>query len=225
MIGLGMLLVAAAIAFAAMWLYVLPCWRAYRGETAVVAPDGSSGNAVDIKNPTLRHTENGKLAWQLRLQQIALTRGGTTVGAIGVKEGLIYDAGGKPVVRVTAKTVKGDTLSKNFQLDGDVHVVSDQGAVITTEQVTWNQGEQKLNCPGPVTVKTKDAVITSSGVDYAVNENVITTPNQVKMYAGKNRVLGTGLRYDVKTTSFTLQSVQMVLDSQEAKRKLKEAKR
>jgi LPS export ABC transporter protein LptC len=216
--GVALILVAAGLTFVATWYVVIPRWRVARG---TVAPAASSSNAVDINNPTLRHTENGKLAWQIRLQKIALSRGGTTVGASGLREGLIYNAQGQPTVRVTAKSAQGDTLQKNFQLDGDVHVVSDQGALITTEQVRWVQAEQKLNCPGPVTVRAKDAVIISTGVDYTVNDGVVIAPNQVKMYAGKNKVVGTGLRYDVKTSAFTLQQVQMVLDTKEAQARLK----
>lgn len=219
--GAGLILVVAALSFLAAWKYVIPRWRAARSQ---VAPATGSNNAVDINNPTLRHTENGKLAWQIRLQKIALSRGGGTVGASGLREGLIYNAQGQPTVRVTAKSAQGDTLQKNFQLDGDVHVVSDQGALITTEQVRWVQAEQKLNCPGPVTVRAKEAVILSTGVDYSVNDGVVTAPNQVKMYTGKNKVIGTGLRYDVKTTAFTLQQVQMVLDTKEARERLKGTK-
>jgi lipopolysaccharide export system protein LptA len=223
LLGIGALVGVVAIGFGATWVVMLH----HRPETTSqpASETTSVPGGVQISNPTLRHTENGKLAWQIRLQQVALSRGGVTVGAAGVKEGLVYDASGKPAVRITARSAKGDTLTKNFQLDGDVRITSDQGALITADQVSWNQAEQKLNCPGPVTARARDAVITSTGVDYLVNQAMIVAPNQIKMYTGKNKVIGQGLQYDVKSSSFALQSVQMVLDTREAGRKLQEVPR
>ncbi len=217
LLGLSLLIIAAAIGFAVVYRWRTP------SEQPLPRPPQPQQAGVIVERPVLRHTENGQLTWQIQLKQLRISHGGQNIAAQGVEEALIYGAEGKPVMRITAQQVTGDTAQRDFEVSGDVRVVSYRGSVISTDKVQWKQAEQTINCPDEVTFRSRDAVIVTTGLTYYVNQDIVDCPNQVTMYAGNNnKVVGQRLRYDVATADFTLQDVQMILNVEEAKEKLRE---
>lgn len=170
-----------------------------------------------------KHVEHGKVAWRVILDEVALETGGSAVKVQGLREGIIYDQTGQPALRVTAKQIRGDTTRKNFEVMGQVTVSSPKGLVITTERVKWINDEQRLTCPGQVTMRGKSIVVTTSQLDYNLREEKVHCPNRVRMYSGNNRLVGQSLKYDVKTgITDIIGGVQMVINPEEAKKILKE---
>ncbi len=217
LIGLSLLIIVMAVSFALVYN-----WRTPPSHTSLPPPAGERPGVI-VERPVIKHTEEGKLSWQLRLKKIHISAGGQNIAAQGVQEALIYGAEGKPIVRVSAQQVVGNTAQRDFEVAGDVRVVSYRGALITTDKVQWSQGEQEIICPGEVTLSSRDAIIVTTGLNYYVNQDLVDCPNQVTMWAGDNKVVGQRLQFNVETGDFTIQSVQMIFNAEEAKQKLREA--
>ncbi len=142
--------------------------------------------------------------------------------AKGLDEAIIYGKVGEPLVRLTADKITGHTGRRDFEVSGNVRVVSYRAAIITTDKLSWNQEGQLLTCPADVEVRNKQALIVTSGLDYFVAQDLVKCPGQVTMYAGENTVVGTNLEYNVASGNFRLEKIQMVFHAEEAKEKLKE---
>jgi len=172
---------------------------------------------VVVQNPTLKHTEGGRLAWQVQLDQLKIAAGAQAVAAAGMREALIYDKNGAPAIRLTAKTARGNTADRNLEVSGDVRAVSPRGALITTEQVRWLEKERRLVCPQKVVFRTSKAAVTTVGLSYYVDQDLIKAPGVVRMYSGANKMVGRGLVYNVKTQDFSMSNVQAVFNPEEAR--------
>ena len=208
LLGLALILLALGAG-----VLVAVYFRAPAEET----PSGSTQPLVSIERPVLKHSEGEKLAWQIRLKQIQITQGQGAVSAEGIQEALIYGASGAPLVRVTAQKVVGTTGGSNFEVTGKVTVVSYQGLVVSTDAASWNQASGKIVCPNTVTARAKDALFSTTGMTYDLNAGLITAANQVNLYSGQNKLLGKGLNYHVGNGDFSLDSVQMIFNAEEAR--------
>jgi LPS export ABC transporter protein LptC len=216
------LLVVALAGALTYWVTIAARRRAAQPPPAP-PPAAKPGSEVTLTSPELRHTEGGKLAWKVILDEVSLESGGGSVAVKGLREGIIYDKAGLPALRVTAKSVKGDTLKKDFEMQGSVVVTSPRGMVITTEQVKWFNDQQKIQCPGVVKMKGKSLVIATTGLDYLLSTDEVKCPNQVRMYSGNNRVVGRSLTYNLTSGIADITGgVQMVINPKEARQILKE---
>lgn len=166
--------------------------------------------------------EGGQLVWQAQLQELQVASGGQIVEAKGLEEAIIYGQAGAPLVRMTADKISGHTGHRDFTISGNVRVVSYRAAIITTDNAIWNQEQQRIACPGKVTLKTQHAVITTTNLEYFVAQDLVKCPEQVQMYAGDNTVVGKKLQYNVATGDSRLEKVTMVLHAEEAKEKWRE---
>lgn len=209
---------SAGIAFWATRLHSRPPTTAPGSEQATV----QSNAEVVVNNPELVATQAGRPAWKVILDKVQLSSGGNTVAAQGLREGLVYDDAGKPIVRITARQVTADINRKDFEVTGQVTVTSPRGVVITTEKAQWLNAQQMVRCPGTVVTRAKNLVITTRGLDYSVQADTLMCPNQVRMYSGNNRLVGRSLKYDNKTGIADVVGVQIVVNPQEAKQILKE---
>jgi len=178
---------------------------------------------VSIRRPVLKHTEEGQLAWQIRLKEIQIKHGAGQLSAEGIQEALIYGSSGEPLVRVTAQRVTGSTTGRDFEVTGHVTVVSYQGVVITTNKVHWKQAQGTIFCPGQVTARAREAMFSTRGATYDINQNLIQAPNQVNLYSGENKIIGKSLTYNLDTGNFTMDAVQMIFKAEEARELLREA--
>ncbi len=183
------------------------------------------GGTVKVSQPVVSHAEKGALAWQLQLREMNISAGGRTVAAQGLREGLIYDSEGKPIVRVTADRISGDTTTRNFSVTGNVTVTTPKGVVFSTDTVKWIQDEGKLECPGLVTMRSKQMTVTTTGLEFYVNQDLVKCPNFIKMVNGENTLVGRNLRYNIKTASFELESVQALFNAEQVRALAQEARR
>ncbi len=197
-------------------------WPRPPQESTPVPGQAQQQPGITIQQPVLKHMEKGQLAWQAQLGELHIAAGGQMLEAKGLEEAIIYSQAGEPLVRVTADQITGQTGRRDFEVSGNVRVVSYQAAIITTDKLRWNQEQQLLSCPDTVEVKTKQAIIITSGLDYFVAQDLVRCPGQVTMYAGENTVVGSNLEYNVATGNFRLEKIQMVFHAEEAKKKLKE---
>lgn len=188
------------------------------GAQAAAPGGGRPREEVIITRPTLKHTEHGRLAWQVRLKELKVAAGGQAIAAAGMREALIYDKSGAPVIRLAARVARGNTSDRNLEVSGDVRAVSQKGALLTTEQVRWLERERKLYCPGKVVMRLKDAAITTTGLTYFVDADIVKCPNPFRFYSGVNKLIGRQLVYNIKTQSYEMKDVQAVFNPQAARR-------
>jgi LPS export ABC transporter protein LptC len=172
---------------------------------------------IVVRSPTLKHTEGGRLAWQVQLNELKITTGGQAVAAAGMREALIYDQNGAPIIRLTARTARGNTADRNLEVTGDVRAVSQRGALITTEQIRWLEKERRLYCPQKVVFRSSKAAVTAVGLSYYVDQDLIKAPGVVRMYSGANKLVGRELVYNVKTQDFEMRNVQAVFIPEQAR--------
>ena len=198
--------------------------RSRGADGPLTAPPQQSRPEAVVRSSQMRHTEGGKLAWKVLLEELRVERGGQTVKVEGLQEALVYDRGGAPALRITAETVHGDTVQKNFTVFGRVVVTSPQGFIIRTQQAQWVNSAKKVSCPGQVTMKARNIVIVTSGLEYLLETEQVTCPNQVRMYSGENTVIGRNLVYDVAAETADMRDVQMIIDPAEGRQILKEWK-
>ncbi len=158
--------------------------------------------------------------WKLRVDRMDLAGGGRAVSAAGLREGLIYDAQGRPVLRISAAKAIYNTSRKDFEVSGGVKVVSHQGAIITTERMLWLPEEQILRCPGPVTVRSDGVTITTDALDLHVPEDLAKSSAQVRLRTPDGRLTGHNLVYNLKTHDYTLEGIQAVFTVDQAREEL-----
>ena len=220
-----LVVVALLVASAALGYWLRVAARRQEGQPSpgpAVAGNAAAPEAV-LSSSVIKHSEGGKPSWKILLDQVELAAGGTTVGAQGVREGIVYDAAGKPALRVTAQRVTGDTARRNFEMTGDVVLTSPRGFIITTQDVQWFDAEKRIHCPKPVVMKTKSLVFTAQTLDYLVNSDTVQCKDQVRGYSGNNRFSGNSLTYDLKTEVVDVTGgFQMVLNVQEGKKLMQE---
>jgi len=215
---------AAAVGFWAMaWRNY---WAAQSASSAspssaaprISAPASRPQEEVVIRHPTVKHTEGGRLAWQVQLAEVKIAAGAQAVTASEMREALIYDQKGIPIVRLTARTARGNTASRNLEVAGEVRAVSPRGVLITTEVVRWLEQERRLYCPQKVIFRTAHAAVTTTELSYYVDQDIVKAPGAVRMYSGPNKLLGRDLVYNVRTQDFELKNVQAVFNPEQMRR-------
>lgn len=217
--------IGCAVAFLAVswWLYFQQ--RPQTSNPAGVVPSAAAGPAaarpreeVILKRPSLKHTEGGRLAWQVRLKELRVAAGGQAIAAAGMREALIYDKTGAPVIRLVAHKARGNTSDRNLEVSGDVRAVSQKGALINTELIRWLEQERRLYCPGKVTMRSANAAVTTTGLSFYVDADLVKCPNPVRMYSGTNKLIGRQLVYNIKTQAFEMKNVQAVFNPDTVRR-------
>ncbi|MCX7599560.1 MAG: LptA/OstA family protein [Armatimonadetes bacterium] len=203
------------------------------GETrAPVAPVAASPTAmsqqapaVTATRPVMSYTRGAKPAWRAKLRSLQIRGGGQALSAGPLEEALIYGTHGEPVVRVTAAGIKGQAGQRDFTVQGPVHAVAERGAILRAAQVDWYDAQQRLHCSGPVTARFRNALLQAPEADYLIGRDEVIVPGQVRLYVGRNLVVGQRLTYNIVTESFQLERVRMVLHAEEARRALEELRR
>lgn len=216
-VGLILLVVSGGLGGWAVWQ-----WRVGARPASESGARGTADSPVSIKGSVLQHSQRGRLNWSLAVEDIELSAGGRTVAATGLKDGLIYDESGRPVLRLTAAQAKYNTVRKDFELTGEVKAVSHKGAVITTDKVQWLPQEQILRCPGEVTMRAEDVTITADHLDLMVATDMVKCTDRVRLKMGEDRLTGRNLSYNLDTKDFTLDGVQAVFAPETVKEKLEE---
>jgi LPS export ABC transporter protein LptC len=204
----------------AWWNYLRPhsVPRSATPQPAAVPAPAAPRPEVVVQNQTIKRSEGGRMVWQVQLTELQMNAGGQAMAAAGMREGLIYDQNGKPVIRLTAQKATGNTADRNLEVAGDVRAVSQRGALITTEQIQWMDKERRLYCPQKVVFRSKNTAVTATALNYYVDQNIVKAPGIVRMYSGQNKMVGRDLVYNVDTEAFQMTNVQAVFNPDDARR-------
>ena len=220
-LGLGIALVLALLAgVLGYWLTANRGGEDGQEEVSQVAGETASPGQAMIEETTVKHSPGGRTAWRVTLEGVTLRSGGGSIAAQAVREAVIYDNTGKPMVRVTAQSINGNTQKRDLQVEGNVRAVSPEGAVFDTSIVKWVEDEQKLVCPSSVTMRDRDTVVRANSIDFHVNQDLVKSASKVQMTVGSNTLVGTNLIYNVKTQDFSLKAVQAVFDAEKVREEL-----
>ncbi len=193
------------------------------GTGAAQAPSGPE--TLQAMRPLIRHTRGGKLAWQAKLGSLKLSAGAKLITAGPLDEALIFSRDGRPVVRVTAKAIRGYADRRDFKVIGPVRAVSERGAIIEAAEMQWFDKDARLHCVGPVTARFRNAMATAPEADLYVEKDLVVVPGEVRLYVGDNLVVGRKLTYNINTDSFELQQVRAILHARKAKEEIEKLRR
>lgn len=175
---------------------------------------------VSLRESVIQHGGGGAGGWRLLVERMDLGGGGRSVSATGLREGLIYDAQGRPVLRISAGRAVYNTGRRDFEVSGGVKVVSHQGAIITTERVMWLPDQQILRCPSAVTLRAEGLTLTTDALDLHVPDEIVKSSAQVRLRTAHGRLTGRNLTYNLKTGDYTMDGIQAVFTVEEARRDL-----
>jgi uncharacterized protein YciI len=175
---------------------------------------------VAATRPVIRHTHGEQLAWQAKLGRLQVSGGGLALSAGPLEEAVVYARDGRPVVRVTARSIRGQAQKRDFVVEGPVWAVAERGAIVEAQRVEWYDAQARLHCVGPLTARFRNAMATAPAADLLVEQDLLKVPGQVRLYLGSNLVVGQQLTYNYARDSFVLVGVRMILHAREAKEEL-----
>jgi hypothetical protein len=136
----------ALILGAALAAYVgYGIWMAGRNETMIPSSNGpvlfKTGNAIGQRL-------NGR-SWSTVYERISTSTDQTQLDLYGIKHGLIYKDG-KPYLKVTAERMTVNTVTRDFNATGKLHVETvgkKPMRTFDTETANWNDALQTLTLP------------------------------------------------------------------------------
>lgn len=76
-----------------------------------------------------------------------------------------YDEEGAHYSQLTAERGTYDSVTSDMEAIGDVVVTSDEGAVLETDRLRWNNREEAITSDGPVRITKEDVVLTGRGFE------------------------------------------------------------
>lgn len=215
LVGIALLLVVVGVGGWGLWKRLRP--PSPEGEAA----EREAGQPlVSLHESVIQQGGAGGGGWRLLVERMDLEAGGRSVSASGLREGLIYDAQGRPVLRISAGRAVYNTQRRDFEVSGGVKVVSHQGAIITTERVLWLPDQQILRCPSAVTLRAEGLTVTTDTLDLHVAEEIVKSSAQVRMRTEHGRLTGRNLTYNLKTGDYTMDGIQAVFTLEEAREDL-----
>jgi hypothetical protein len=147
----------ALIAAAALAAWVgYGIWTAGRNETM---PPPSNGPVIFKTGSALGQRLNGR-SWTAEYERITTSTDQTTLDLYGVKNGVIF-RDGKPYLRVTAKHMTVNTVTRDFFASGALHVETigkTPRRTFDTENANWNDALQTLTLPDRAKIGTGAAL-------------------------------------------------------------------
>ncbi len=104
-------------------------------------------------------------AWSADYDKITTSADQTVVELEGVHDGLIYKDG-KPFLRVTAKHLTVNTLTKDFTAAGKLHIERIEGSrfkSFDTDAGTWYDAQKRIVFPHPTLITMRDGTAVRVG--------------------------------------------------------------
>jgi lipopolysaccharide assembly outer membrane protein LptD (OstA) len=209
---------AALLAWVAYWSVEQ---AAQRTRAAQRQPPPTPQVAVILSEQTVEASQGGKPVWSLKFSRIELQPGGRLVTAKGLRDGVIYDQRtGKPSVHITADMARYNTVTRDFELEGNVRVSDDKGFVLTVAKAHYIEAERKIACSGGVLARSPDITVRTDVAHFWPQEDRVAAPETVDVRTpGGSSFTGRDLVLDLQTGDFTMRSLSGELNVQEARRR------
>ncbi|MDO8684372.1 MAG: LPS export ABC transporter periplasmic protein LptC [Armatimonadota bacterium] len=144
-------------------------------------PFGRVAKAPDISNIGLRlhgakliGRTHGKQTWKLdsRLVEVSSDRG--YIHLANIKNGVVYDKKGRQALTISSQKVVYNAYSKDISATGKTKVVTNRNMSIATDKLAWNAYQEKLVCPGHVTIDMGVGKGSAGGLVVDMKNNSLT---------------------------------------------------
>jgi len=177
--SLRLLLSLVGIAFVGLTAWSLRYFAHYQPLTALgqsyARPDlGQIGLEAD--DVLVVAHEGGRRRWRVSARTLTLSRDRRTVSVDGIRQGILYDTGGRPEVSLTAGRAVYQTpfwggdvsAAGTLRVDKDVRAVifSPQRPVLTSQALVWDSLRSQLASPGPITAVVPRLSVTAGSGSY-----------------------------------------------------------
>lgn len=170
--------------------------------------------------------EKGNKLWEAMLESVEISGDQSNATLNNLGEATIFDKAGQEAVRLTAKQFRYSLNNKNFEVIGDVRVISKRGIAFKTQRVRWVSATRDLVCPEPVVAIHKNAVIRTAKLIFHTATDRVECPAKVSITTPSTRAVADRAEIDLKA-----QTVQMIglrgtiIDPEAAKKEFDIAKK
>jgi len=120
--------------------------------------------------------EGGRRRWRVSAQTLTLSRDRRTVSVDGIRQGTLYDTGGRPEVLLSAGHALyqtpfgqiGTVAAGSLRVDRGVRAVlfTAQRPVLTSQALVWDSLRSELASPGPITAAVPRLSVTAGNGSY-----------------------------------------------------------
>lgn len=129
-------------------------------------PNGLTGGGPEkpsflFQGFAARASHEGALVWEARALRARVFD--KDQRAFGEEVTIIYYQHGRPVSTAKAKTAKMDLKRYDVEAEGDVEVHGNNGVVLTTQRLRWDNKAQRASSSARVRVVRGGAVLTGKG--------------------------------------------------------------
>ena len=187
---------------------------------ASYAQPGLGGVGLRAEDVLVVAHEHGQRRWRVAAGALTLSRDRRTVSVDGLREGLLYDARGKPEVSLTAGHavytapvgVIGSSPAGTLRVDTNVRATvlrAGNRPRLDTQALVWDSAQQSLSSPGPLTATLPRLSVAAAGGVYTL------PPAALAKTLGGTLRLGGGVRaaFQSPRGRFTLACPGLVWDA------------
>jgi LPS export ABC transporter protein LptC len=118
---------------------------------------------MSFEGSNIVEEKDGKRVWELTAVTIQVDANTKDVQLSDLKGVFYRENGGK--IDITAKQGRIDNKTHDIYLDGDVHAVSNDGAVFTAAKSKWAETERHFYGSGGIKITRDDTVITGDTIN------------------------------------------------------------
>lgn len=177
--SLRLLLSLVGIAFVGLTAWSLRYFSRYRPLTAFAqsyVQPGLGQIGLEAGDVLVVAHEGGRRRWRVSARTLTFSRDRRTVSVDGIRQGILYDAGGRPEVSLTAGHALYETpfgqigmgAAGTLRVDRNVRAVllDARRPVLTSQALIWDSGRGELASPGPITAALPRLSVTAGNGSY-----------------------------------------------------------
>lgn len=138
--------------------------------SAPVKPDNQQlPNNIDVvlKKARFSEIQNGQVLWELIAERVNYDKAGDTAYLSAIRMEF-QRTSSRGTITVTADTGHYSNLTKNVSLQGNVHVVTEDGARFETGSIVYTGASEHFSTADPVTFSQQRLQLKAVGMDLSV---------------------------------------------------------
>lgn len=99
--------------------------------------------SLEVKGITLVGRSKGKKQWEIRAENIQLSRDKNLTTFSGISKGVFFKDG-KEVLNFKADAGKYNSVNNNLEIWGNIQIISSEGVNLFCDKLSWKGGCEKL---------------------------------------------------------------------------------
>lgn len=176
--SLRLLLSLAGIAFVGLTAWSLRYFSQYQTLTALgqgYAQPSLGQIGLEADDVLVVAHEGGRRRWRVSARTLTFSRDRRRVSVDGIRQGILYDAGGKPEISLDAGHAFYETpfgqigaSAGTLRVDRGVRAVlfSAQRPILTSQALVWDSLQSRLASPGPLTAAVPRLTVRAGNGSY-----------------------------------------------------------